>query len=140
MTPALPKRAVLVVGSGLVGTSVGLALRAHDLPVHLSDTDPRHLEAAVRCGAGTGEAPAEVGLVVVAVPPRSVGGAVLAALTQWPEAVVTDVGSVKALPLAEVLASGGDVGRYAGGHPMSGSERSGPGPASATLFAGDRGR
>jgi len=136
VTPELPEGAVLVVGTGLVGTSVGLALRAHDVPVHLADADPRHLQAAVGRGAGTDAEPAEVGLVVVAVPPRSLGMSVVSALARWPRAVVTDVGSVKALPLSTVLDAGADAGRYAGGHPMAGSERSGPEAASGTLFAG----
>jgi len=136
VTSALPEGAVLIVGTGLVGTSVGLALRAHGLAVHLADTDPDHLAAAVRLGAGTDADPADVGLVVVAVPPRALGTAVLAALARWPQAVVTDVGSVKGQPLSEVLASGADAGRYAGSHPMAGSERSGPHAASGTLFAG----
>jgi prephenate dehydrogenase len=53
-------------------------------------------------------------------------------------AVVTDVGSVKALPLAEVSDRVGEgaLARYVGSHPMAGSERSGPLAASAALFDG----
>ena len=136
MTARLPAGAVLVVGTGLIGTSVGLALRSHDVPVHLVDADPERLRKAVARGAGTDAEPLEVGLVVVAVPPRLVGSAVVDALGRWPGAVVTDVGSVKALPTAEVLASGADASRYVGGHPMAGSERSGPAAASSVLFRG----
>lgn len=136
MTAVLPAGAVLIVGTGLIGTSVGLALRSHGVPVHLTDADPERLREAVRRGGGTDAKPVEVGLVVVAVPPRLLGKEVVAALGRWSRAVVTDVGSVKALPTAEVLATGADSGRYAGGHPLAGSERSGPGVASPTLFAG----
>lgn len=136
MTPQLPPGAVLVVGSGMVGTSVGLALRARGVPVHLADRDPAVVEDAVGRGGGSGAEPADVGLVVVAVPPRSLGAVLVAALQRWRDAVVTDVGSVKALPLAGVYASGVDTSRYVGGHPMAGSERSGPLAASAELFVG----
>ena len=46
---------------------------------------------------------------------------------------MTDVGSVKSQPLREVT---GDIHRYVGGHPMAGSEQSGPLAASAALFDG----
>lgn len=132
----LPQGAVLVVGTGLIGTSIGLALRANDIRVYLDDADPAVLEVAVSRGAGTNAEPFDVGLVVAAVPPRSLGRTLAAALERWPRAVVTDVGSVKVLPLAELLAAGVDVRRYAGGHPMGGSERSGAEAASAGLFTG----
>ena len=65
---------VLVVGTGLLGTSLGLALRRRDVEVLLSDRNPEHVRTATGLGAGrehTGEPP---GLVVVAVPPDHVGG------------------------------------------------------------------
>ncbi len=128
---------VLVVGAGLMGTSVGLALRRRDVPVLLDDADPTIARVAVSVGAGettgSGSAPQ---LVVVAVPPDHLGGAVVDALRRWPDAVVTDVGSVKAKPLAEVTASGVPAQRYVGSHPMAGSERSGPLAATADLFEG----
>jgi prephenate dehydrogenase len=61
--------------------------------------------------------------------------AVARALDTWPEAVVTDVASVKA-DLAEQIAGLPGSERYVGSHPMAGSERSGPMAASARLFEG----
>jgi prephenate dehydrogenase len=52
------------------------------------------------------------------------------------DAVDTDDGSIKGQPLAEARATGADLDRYVGSHPMAGSERSGPLAASATLFEG----
>lgn len=135
-----PAGPVLVVGTGLVGTSVGLALRAAGGTVHLHDADPS--AAAVAAGLGAGEPrppdPATVALVVVAVPPARVAGVAADALGTYPDAVVTDVASVKAGPLAALAGSvdGAALARYVGGHPMAGSELSGPLAASASLFEG----
>jgi prephenate dehydrogenase len=133
MSEPLPQP-VLIVGAGLVGTSLGLALRRRDVDVLLSDRDPQHLRTALGLGAGRAYAGQAVGLVVVAVPPDHVGSEIARALAET-EAVVTDVGSVKTAPL---LALTGEAGteRYAGGHPMAGSERSGPLAATPTLFDG----
>jgi prephenate dehydrogenase len=128
---------VLVVGCGLIGTSVGLALRHHGVPVHLRDQDPAVAATAADLGAGDTAAPSsDPALVVVAVPPDHVGPVVAEALRTWPQAVVTDVGSVKTRPLEAVARATSDIGRYVGGHPMAGSERSGPLAASLDLFDG----
>jgi prephenate dehydrogenase len=125
---------VLIVGTGLLGTSLGLALSRHDVEVLLVDHSPEHLRTATGLGAGRAYAGERPGLVVVAVPPDHVGAEVARALTDT-DAVVTDVGSVKTAPLQALEGLAG-VTRYVGGHPMAGSERSGPLAASPTLFDG----
>ncbi len=130
---------VLVVGAGLLGTSVGLALRAHGFEVLLSDLTEENVRTASGLGAGRALTPgARPTLVVVAVPPDHLAPVIAAALRSTPDAVVTDVGSVKTAPLSEVaaLVDGADLTRYVGGHPMAGSERSGPLAASSVLFEG----
>lgn len=128
---------VLIVGSGLIGASVGLALRRRGLAVHLHDTDPAVARVAASLGAGTDAAlPSEPRLVIVAVPPQHLGNAVAEALTRWGSATVTDVGSVKVAPLRQAARHRSQLDRYVGSHPMAGSERSGPWAAAADLFEG----
>jgi len=128
---------VLVVGAGLLGTSIGLALRRRSVDVALFDVSAEHTRIATALGAANLPADTEPGLVVVAVPPDHLG-AVIAAHLERGAAVVTDVGSVKSAPLAQAAALAGKdaLSRYVGGHPLAGSERSGPFAASAALFDG----
>ncbi len=64
--------------------------------------------------------------MVVAVPPLALAAVVAAALQTYPQATVTDVGSVKAGVL-DALWGHPAVNRYVGSHPMAGSQHSGPG-------------
>lgn len=128
---------VRVVGSGLLGTSIGLGLSAVGVDVLLADASPSALALAVDYGAGRQAEPgSRAALVVVAVPPDRVVEVVAAELAAHPEALVTDVASVKAAPLEALRAAGADLGRYLGSHPMAGRERSGPLAARADLFLG----
>lgn len=127
---------VHVVGAGLLGTSIGLALSSAGVEVWLSDVNHEHVRTASGLGAGIDYTGGEPALVVVAVPPDHIADAVVDALGG--PGVVTDIGSVKGQPLAQVSdrVSEADLGRYVGSHPMAGSERSGPLAANAGLFAG----
>jgi prephenate dehydrogenase len=128
---------VLVVGTGLLGASIGLALRAEGVEVLLADSSPSALDLAVDYGAGRrpehGDEPA---LVVVAVPPDQIAAMVARALEHHPSALVTDVGSVKQQPLTELRALGADDANYLGSHPLAGRERGGAISARADLFLG----
>ena len=128
---------VLVVGAGLLGTSIGLALRRRGVDVALRDVNPENVRIATTIGAANVDAGAvEPQLVVVAVPPDHLAPEVVAAL-RGTDAAVTDVGSVKSAPLAAVRdLAPDDVARYVGSHPMAGSERSGPFAASESMFDG----
>ncbi len=125
---------VLIVGAGLLGTSLGLALRRHDVDVLLTDRHPEQVRTATGLGAGREYGDERPGLVVVAVPPDHIGAEVARALADS-DAFVTDVGSIKTAPLRALDGLDG-IERYVGSHPMAGSERSGPLAASATLFDG----
>lgn len=128
---------VRVVGAGLLGASVGLGLRAKGVDVVLHDSSPANLNLAVDYGAGRAERDTDQpALVVVAVPPDLIATVVAAELERYPNALVTDVASVKAGPLNELRALGADIGRYVGSHPLAGRERGGAISARADLFIG----
>ena len=142
---------VLIIGSGLLGASIGLGLRAAGCEdVYVQDISPTAEAVAQDIGAGTSFSTLSEQertafapqLVVVAAPPDSAGAVCARALNTYaprpeagyPGAVVTDVASVKVQPLADVLASGADASRYVGSHPMAGREKSGPVAARGELF------
>lgn len=127
---------VLVIGAGLVGASIGCALTAAGIEVHLRDKVASHARVAAGRGAGSVEEidPEEVALVVVAVPPRALSAVVSEALDEFGNATVTDVGSVKGTVLRELAARGLELRRYVGSHPMAGSHLAGPVTARADLF------
>lgn len=137
-TPAVTHGPVRVVGTGLLGTSVGLGLRAHGLDVVLHDPSRTALALARDVGAGrpATDADPEPALIVVASPPDVTADVVRAELAAHPGAVVTDVASVKGYVLRELRESGADLRRYVGSHPMAGRERSGPAAALPDLFLG----
>ncbi|HEX7740102.1 MAG TPA: prephenate dehydrogenase [Marmoricola sp.] len=127
---------VHVVGTGLLGTSIGLALSQAGVEVWLSDTNHEHVRTASGLGAGTPYAGGDPALVVIAVPPDHIADVVVDALEGT--GVVTDIGSVKGLPLEQISdrVDEATLARYVGSHPMAGSERSGPLAATADLFEG----
>ena len=141
MTQAAVPRQVVVIGTGLIGTSAALALRRHGADVWLWDRDPAAAALAADLGAGRvlaslGDHPGPADVALIAVPPAEVA-AVLATVQRAGLAhSYTDVASVKALPLARAREAGCDISRYVPGHPLAGRERSGPAAARADLFLG----
>lgn len=136
------RQPVLIVGTGLLGTSIGLGLRAAGVEVLLTDPSPSAQAVAEDIGAGRSlTADLQPGTVIVAAPPDVTGDEIINALQRWSEAVVLDVASVKtaiANHLAEAISDGRitsqDAQRYIGTHPMAGRERSGPVAARGELF------
>ena len=137
--PAL--RTVVVIGTGMIGTSVALALRDGGTAVWLADADPAAARLAADIGAGAempdgGPPGGPADLAVLAMPPEAVAPALAAAQARGLARWYTDVASVKELPLARARELGCDLASFAGGHPLSGRERSGPAAARADLFLG----
>jgi prephenate dehydrogenase len=129
--PAAPARRANVIGLGLIGGSVALALRGQGW--HVSGTD---VDSSVAAVALDREVVDEIGLDVdaditfVAVPVLATVDEVKRALAET-RGAVTDVGSVK----AATCAAAADT-RFVGGHPMAGSELDGLDGAQGDLFDG----
>jgi prephenate dehydrogenase len=119
------------VGTGLIGGSIGMALRGRGWHVTGTDRDPTQAARALELGAldAVGDDPAAE-ITFVATPVASIVEAACTALERG-TGVVTDVGGVKARVVGEV----GHV-RFVGGHPMAGSEQEGVDGADAALFEG----
>jgi len=134
---------VSLLGTGLIGGSVALGLRAArpDILVTGFDVDPAAARAALGRGALTDVAPSpedavrRADLVVLAVPVDRIAP-LCARLADAVAsgAVITDVGSTK----VAVVRAGENAfgGRFVGGHPMAGSERHGIEAADGGLFDG----
>ena len=126
---------VHIIGTGLLGTSIGMAISSHGGAVSLEDLSPARASLAAEYGAGTTEAAsASTELVVVATPPDVAASVVQNALERFPDAVVIDVASIKA-PIVDAVASAGHE-RFLGTHPMAGREKGGPTQARSDLFVG----
>jgi prephenate dehydrogenase len=129
-----------IVGTGLIGSSAGLAAKHVGVPrVTGWDADPDFLALAAERGALDEPAESLVAavetaeLALVATPVAALAGEVAAVLdAAGRECTVTDVGSTK----ADLCAGVGDRVRYIGGHPVCGSEARGPAHGSAQLFEG----
>ena len=131
---------VRIIGTGLIGGSLGMALRRAGVQVQVEDVSPGTAALAVELGVG--ELPAagdrHPELVLVAAPPDVAASIVDGALRRWPDALVADVASVKTTVLEGLrrLARPEDLPRYIGAHPMAGREVSGVIAARADLFQG----
>lgn len=143
-----PVRQVAVIGAGLVGGSIARGCRERGLArVVLTDRDPDVRRRAAELGladevaADLAGAVAGADLVIAAVPSPVVPEVLTAAAPlAGPAAVLTDAASLKrtlTLELESRLRAGGlGPERFVGGHPMAGTEHSGPEAADAQLFQG----
>ena len=124
-----------VIGTGLIGASIGIGLTLGGWDVWGWDQNPKHLAQAAAIGAVSKQASsirqavAESEFVVVAASPRGIVS-VLSELRT--DALVTDVAGIKQ-PIVEAARG---LPRFVGGHPMAGREVSGPLGASGALFRG----
>ena len=121
-----------IVGTGLIGGSIGAALRYRGWHVTGEDLDPARVARALELGVVD-----QVGfdrsadVVFVATPAGAVISAALQALDRSPGAVVTDVAGVKGPVVRQVHHP-----RFVGGHPMAGSEQVGVDGSDPEMFEG----
>ena len=142
-------RRIAIIGTGLIGASIGLRLKAAsnipDLEVAGFDRDRAPAREARRVGAldvavrDPREAVREASLVILSTPVLALRG-VMAEIAPALEdsAVVTDTGSTKAEVMAWADSELPQRVSFIGGHPMAGKTEAGPGFAEATLFEGAR--
>ncbi len=130
---------IAVLGVGLIGGSIGLAVRER-LGAEVSGFDPAPdaLAEALAVGAiarpcgSVAEAVAGADVAFVATPVGAVAATLRSALTAAdPACVVSDVGSTKRAVVAEIADP-----RFIGGHPLAGAESAGVRHARSDLFDG----
>jgi prephenate dehydrogenase len=120
-----------IVGTGLIGGSIGAGLRARGWHVTGHDVNPVRMARALEIGAIDSAGHDEAALITfVATPAGSVVGAATASLAQGP-GVVTDVAGVKGPILDQIVDP-----RFVGGHPMAGSEQAGVDGSDPDMFEG----
>ena len=128
----MKSKSVRIVGAGLIGTSIGLALKAAGASVQFVDVDANaELLANDLVKSGNFENP---DLIIIATPPSAFKLAIEREKTLNPQAILMDIGSVKTKPLLEVSTIEGLLSRFCGTHPMAGREVSGAVSARADLF------
>ena len=128
---------VRIVGAGLLGTSIGLALTKQGADVSITSQTNKSVELAISYGAGRAAADTDApDLIVVCVPPQLTAQIVAHELAAFPKAVVTDVASVKSGILENLARMNAPLERYVGSHPMAGRERGGAIAGRADLFVG----
>lgn len=127
---------VAVVGAGLIGTSVALALCQDGWDVQVSDHDPAATALSIDLGAGRpwDGAGGPVDHVVLAVPPSAVATTLFDVQRREIGRTFSDTASVKAKVLAEAEALGCDLSSWVPAHPVAGRERGGAARAQADLF------
>ncbi len=144
--PDSPQSKIAIIGTGLIGASVGLNLMARkDRKYEVVGVDrsrqnartAREMKAVDRTVRYLDEAIEGASMIVLAVPARTAEDLLP---TMEPlvsqGAIITDTCSTKASFMAKAHEVFGNKVSVVGGHPMAGSERSGPGAASVDLFQG----
>ncbi|BEP15964.1 hypothetical protein acdb102_42750 [Acidothermaceae bacterium B102] len=131
-----PMTSLVIIGTGLLGTSIALAALAAGVEVVLDDSDAAALDGAQHI---TGSRRWQDGMpiadhAVICVPPSAVAAAVQRAQRLQMAHTFSDVASVKSRPLLEAESLGVDMTSFVGGHPMAGRENAGPWNARGDLF------
>ena len=125
-------RSVRIVGAGLIGTSIGLALKAAGAAVEFADIDQSAASLANDLVKSSNMEKPD--LVIIATPPSAFKVTIEREATLNPQSILMDIGSVKVKPLLEISTLDNLFSRFCGTHPMAGREVSGAASARADLF------
>jgi prephenate dehydrogenase len=125
---------VRIVGSGLIGTSIGLGLVQRGITVEMVDSDP--LAQALARDLTGGVVVVEPDLVIFALPTSGLSQVIQSEIAINPQSTFMDVGSVKNEVILQVKTFSGLSTRFLPTHPMAGREIGGASSARADLFQG----
>ncbi len=125
---------VRIVGSGLIGTSIGLGLVQRGIAVEMVDSDP--LAQALANDLTGGVVVVDPELVILALPTSALSQVIQSEINLNPQSIFMDVGSVKSEVVLQVKTFSGLSKRFLPTHPMAGREIGGAGSARADLFQG----
>ncbi|WP_027723782.1 prephenate dehydrogenase [Tuberibacillus calidus] len=137
------KMKVLIAGIGLIGGSLGRAIRkGQDVFITGWDIDDRAAERALELGIIDEKAPTleagakEADIIILASPVGSVlqNLDALSRMTLKPDVIITDTGSTKKTVCEHAKKVLGGRYLFIGGHPMAGSHKSGVEAANGDLF------
>jgi len=127
-------KSIRIVGSGLIGTSIGLALAARGVDVEMLDRDPMAQQLAQDLMATKISPTPEV--ILLAIPASAISEVFKAQFELNPGSKFIDIASVKTKPQVEVSEIKGASPRFLASHPMAGREVGGAASARADLFDG----
>ena len=125
---------VRIVGSGLIGTSIGLGLVQRGIAVEMVDSDPSAQSMAKDLTGGV--VVEDPDLVVFALPTSLLSQVIEREIHLNPQSTFMDVGSVKNEVVLQVKTFSGLSTRFLPTHPMAGREIGGASSARADLFQG----
>ncbi len=126
---------VRIVGAGLLGTSLALALKAEGVEIEFSDTNAAHL-ALARDLVGPAQGTGSPDLVVLAIPSKAFIEVITEEFQLNPHSVFIDLASTKTQALVDIERFPEIAARFCGTHPMAGRENAGPHGARSDLFQG----
>jgi len=125
---------VRIIGSGLIGTSIGLGLVQQGIAVEMVDSDPSAQALAKDLTGGV--AVADPDLVIFALPTSRLSQVIQVEIALNPQSTFMDVGSVKNEVVLQIKTFSGLSTRFLPTHPMAGREIGGASSARADLFQG----
>ena len=125
---------VRIIGSGLIGTSIGLGLVQRGIAVEMVDSDPAAQALAKDLTGGVAAVDPE--LVIFAVPTSQLSQVIQGEIALNPQSTFMDVGSVKNEVVLQIQTFPRLSTRFLPTHPMAGREIGGASSARADLFQG----
>jgi prephenate dehydrogenase len=129
------RKSLVVIGAGLIGTSIALGAKSAGYNVELIDSDGR-AEALANDLISNQKKISDPDLVVIATPTSALSSVLEGYLNIYPKSTFIDIGSTKTKVQVEVSRFSGLANRFCPTHPMAGRELDGAEAAQSDLFVG----